>query len=195
MTKHKFYQRVLKCEFEYFRPIANYPRYMISNFGNVLSFIKSKKGKVMKQTLRNNYLSVSLYNEQGERRLSIHRLVCEHFITNIDNKPVVNHIDGDRKNNLVTNLEWNTVSENTQHAYDNGLIETTQLMRETRRKNIRTCIDSNRKKVICINDGIIFKSIKEASEYYHIGADSIVRVCKHKCKATRQGLKFEYYED
>lgn len=58
----------------------------------------------------------------GEKKYySAHRLVAIHFIPNPDNLPVVNHIDGNKLNNNVTNLEWATQSENRQHAYDNNL--------------------------------------------------------------------------
>ena len=52
---------------------------------------------------------------------SAHRLVAIAFIPNIDNKPYINHKDGDKLNNHYSNLEWCTAQENTQHAYDNGL--------------------------------------------------------------------------
>ena len=52
-----------------------------------------------------------------------HRLVAEYFIDNPNNYPVVNHKDGDKLNNNVTNLEWASYSENTTHAHKNNLIK------------------------------------------------------------------------
>lgn len=55
--------------------------------------------------------------------VKIHRLVAETFILNPLGKPCVNHIDGNKLNNNVNNLEWVTISENTMHAYKNGLLK------------------------------------------------------------------------
>lgn len=60
--------------------------------------------------------------------IKVHKIVAETFITNPDNKPLVNHIDGNKTNNCITNLEWATHSENVQHAYDTGLNKTRRII-------------------------------------------------------------------
>lgn len=71
---------------------------------------------------KRNYLSIRICNKEGKYfRTGIHRLVAQAFIPNPENKPEVNHIDGNKQNNHVSNLEWTTRSENEKHAYDSGL--------------------------------------------------------------------------
>jgi len=59
-----------------------------------------------------------LSKNNRRRNIPIHRLIATAFIENIDNKPQVNHIDGNKKNNNISNLEWCTASENMRHAID-----------------------------------------------------------------------------
>lgn len=71
--------------------------------------------------LNTGYVTVTLTTSQGKKGYSLHRLVAQTFIPNIDNKPYVNHIDGDKTNNSVTNLEWVSASENRRHALYSGI--------------------------------------------------------------------------
>lgn len=69
----------------------------------------------------NGYVCVDLYLNRKHFKRKVHRLVAETFIPNINNKPQVNHKDGNKQNNNVTNLEWCTQAENNQHAWNTGL--------------------------------------------------------------------------
>lgn len=93
--------------------------------------LKPSKGK-------HGYLEVRLYDGIKYHVWLVHRLIASHFISNIANKRTVNHIDGNKLNNHVLNLEWNTDSENQKHAISMGLSKPTKvqitLMNMKRRK-------------------------------------------------------------
>lgn len=101
--------------------------YQVSNLGRVkrLAFSYSRfhiKEKIRKRNItRCGYNRIVLMNNHDKSMRYVHRLVAEAFIPNPDNKRVVNHIDGDKLNNHVSNLEWATDSENAKHAVKNGL--------------------------------------------------------------------------
>jgi hypothetical protein len=91
--------------------------YMVSSFGNLKSFKKDKNGRVLKNTnKKGGYFSIVLQYKDNVRYCRMHRLVAEAFIPNPCNKKQVNHIDGNKQNNNVLNLEWATPKENIQHA-------------------------------------------------------------------------------
>jgi len=101
--------------------------YQISNYGNVRSLdrfdgIRNKKSQSIIPVLKyNGYLQVGLRKNGTRKYLSVHRLVALHFIDNPENKTQVNHIDCNKQNNHVSNLEWVSSKENLLHARKHGL--------------------------------------------------------------------------
>ena len=117
---------------EVWKPIEGYEGlYEVSSLGNVRSLdrrVKGKDGKIIRHiglTLKpsscRGYLHVILNKDGHFKACTVHRLVANAFIPNADNKPQINHIDGDKANNRVDNLEWVTQSENIRHSYETGL--------------------------------------------------------------------------
>lgn len=96
-------------------------KYYVSNLGRVKS-IKYRRPRILKPRLDNHgYYRVALVNGKRIKECKIHRLVAEAFIENPYNKPTVNHIDGNKRNNRVENLEWATSKEQMEHALATGL--------------------------------------------------------------------------
>jgi hypothetical protein len=113
----------MKEEFKRFKDT----QYTISNFGNIYN----SNNELLKPFPNNrSYLCVDLFYDGIRERHRVHRLVAALFIDNPEGKPQVNHIDGNKQNNYVTNLEWVTGSENIKHAYDTGLLRPNRRLSE-----------------------------------------------------------------
>lgn len=98
--------------------IRGYPNYSIDECGNIFN----RDGKRLKPCRnKKGYLKVYLYNDSGRKCMSVHRLVAQAFIPNPNNLPEVNHKDTNKNNNVVSNLEWCTGSENIKHAIQKGI--------------------------------------------------------------------------
>lgn len=98
--------------------INGYSRYEVSNSG----FIRSVINKNITIYIENGYKRISILNDEGiHKKEYIHRLVAVSFISNPDNKPMVNHINGIKTDNRIENIEWCTAKENVNHAINNGL--------------------------------------------------------------------------
>lgn len=97
--------------------------YQVSN----KSIIRNKQGQIMKTHINSfGYEVVCFYKERKNKWCKVHRLVAEAFIPNPENKPQVNHINGDKTDNRIENLEWVTASENMKHAFSHNLCENTR---------------------------------------------------------------------
>lgn len=97
---------------EIFKDIQGYENlYKVSNYGNIKSLWKGKN-IVLKTSIVAGYVSCGLWNNGKGKMIKNHRIAAQEFIPNPDNLPEVNHIDGNKMNNHVENLEWCTPREN-----------------------------------------------------------------------------------
>ena len=110
---------------EIWRDIVGYEGlYQVSNLGRVKSF-KRDRLRILRAHIdrHGEYFMIALYKDNKSKLCRLHILVAETFVPNIDKKPFVNHMDGNKLNNRASNLEWVTQSENQIHAYKLGLMK------------------------------------------------------------------------
>ncbi|MFA5528306.1 MAG: NUMOD4 domain-containing protein [Peptostreptococcales bacterium] len=167
---------------EIWKDIKNYENhYQISNMGNVRS-LKSNK-IICKRKDKDNYLLVRLFKFGKAKQYSIHRLVADAFIPNPKNKPQVNHMDGNKENNIVSNLEWVTSKENTYHAFEIGLINKDGYFKPPRKVS-QYSING-----VKINT---YDSLREAAKSTGISHSNISLSCRNKIKTPKKYIwKYE----
>ena len=169
--------------------------YKVSNFGrvkvlekNIVSNLKHNTGfykkyeKILKQqNEKKGYKIVGLTKNMKQKGMLVHRLVAQAFIPNLENKRTVNHIDSNKQNNRVENLEWNTYKENIQHYH-----------------NTRDITYYNQKKINMydLNKVYIktFDTIMEAERETGIDHGNIICVCSNKYPSRKiaGGYYWEY---
>ena len=140
------------------------PGYYVSRDGEIYSSIS---GRYIKQRFwgRCKYLTVTIGKNKS---FCVHRLVAYAFIPNPENKPQVNHIDGDKTNNSADNLEWCTNSENNLHARAIGLY-TKDSYEKIRLAKARPVIS---------DEGIEFDSVSSAARYYGVENSNVCKCLK-----------------
>ena len=165
-------------EKEIWKPIFNYEEYyMISSWGRLLNLerkvrCKNNKYRIIKEKILTNLINnsgyqivnLSKYNKQ--KIFKINRLVAIHFIPNPENKPQVNHLDGNKINDYYKNLEWCTSKENIKHAWKLGLCE-----------NTRSSAHSS-KKTYCVQLDELFESTLDAAKKLNISNGNISKCCR-----------------
>lgn len=165
--------KIIKHEYMRYTYVYGYGRdYKIYADGEIWS---AKSGKFLKQEISKGYKRVTLSQNGKTKKHQVHRLVAIHFIPNMLNKPCVNHIDGDKENNHLNNLEWNTYKENESHSYNSlGKINANRKLSKEAIEDIK----SNASKGINqSNTGNIFIF----SEKYNVSTSTILNVLKGKC--------------
>ena len=165
----------------------NFGSVKVSNTGIVLS---KKYGRVVGWLTKDGYKKVGV-SEQGKRvTWSVHRLVYYLFGESYNTNLEINHIDGNKLNNNISNLELVTHSENIQHAWDTGLMKHSK-------EGLDNIITSNIIAVICVETGEVFASITEAARAYNISKTGISanlrgkQLTAGKHKITKEGLTWK----
>lgn len=156
-------------------------KYEVSTDGEIRN---KKTGKSLEHfTDKKGYHFVSLRG----KNIRVHRVVASVFIPNPENKPQVNHINGKKADNRVSNLEWATASENVQHAYAIGAKKPAGAASPSN-KHLRHKIA-----VVCLETGEVYPSICDAASKTGIAASGISLVCK-KPKRTAGGYHWAHEE-
>jgi len=143
------------------KPIQDFEDYIIHEDGSVYSNVTNK---FLKPITSCGYRKVMLYKGKKGHQKYIHRLLAIHFIPNPNNLPCINHINGIRHDNSLSNIEWCTHQHNMQHAWKTGLNRNTEKQRNAVRMSGMRVGGSNRKLVINIETGIYYNSVQEAAK-------------------------------
>lgn len=157
--------------------VPDYPgKYRVSDHGRIQSLLT---GRILKPTPSGNgYRKVTLCHNGVYTQRNIHRLVAQAFIPNPENKPHINHKDGDKSNNCATNLEWVTRSENQLHC----------------RRELGTWCGPPKKPVICIETGQVYEDAAMAARDIGASRSGVNLVCLGY-NQTIKNLHFKFKED
>lgn len=142
---------------------------------------KDTTNYILSQSSQQDYKFVTLLIAGKQKRMRVHRMVAETFLDNPEKKPYVNHINGNRGDNNVENLEWVTPSENTQHAVETGLF-----------------VSGRARPVIQYNlDGMQMATFESASEAARQtgGSQSKITMCCRRQRQTANDYQWRYYDD
>lgn len=172
------------------KKVDGFENYEVSPDG----IVRNTKRDIVKASKddRKGYRQVSLYRNGKEHHRKVHRLVAEAYIPNPDNKPCINHKDGNKLNNSVDNLEWVTYSENTIHAYRSGLNKPHPSYGMRGKKNPN---GGAKGKPIVINEtGEVFKNIVDCARRKDLRGKSITDTL-HGRQHTHRGYSFSFYSE
>lgn len=158
------------------RPVKNFPNYTITDFGE----ITNERGYVLHaHPDKFGYMNVHLKNDGKFYTRRVHRLVADTFIEERDvGSCQVNHINGDKRDNRVSNLEWVTPSENMYHAYANGL---------------NHWVGYNETPVRIVETGEVYRSQADCARAIN-GSQPNINACLMGRRRSHMGYHYEYVE-
>lgn len=170
--------------------IKEFPNYKVNIKGEVFSRYKFKTNIVIDEwrpvkhilDKATGYYLVTLVHEGKRRNAFVHRMVAVFFIDNPENKPQVNHIDGNKQNNSINNLEWVTPQENARHAVELGLCD------ERRKAQEVAILQYNADKSTLVREHV---SLHEAGRVTNIHWQNISKVCRG-LRHTAGGFHWKY---
>jgi hypothetical protein len=169
--------------------------YEVSDHGE----IRRVGGFILKmQDDTHGYLYVSLSKNSIVKNIKVHRLVAAAFLDNPTNLNVINHLDGNKMNNSPENLEWTTTAGNNQHAWDTGLNHNTEKQRLSAvisgREAIKIAQEKHKKKILCLDNGIVYDSLVEAAHILGVDHSKITLVASGKRSHTH-GYHFAFVDE
>ena len=145
------------------------PVHEVSNTGKVRNIQTKQELKLQYTTTGYLYITIRNYEGKARKHLRVHQLVAKAFIDNPRKLSYVNHIDGNKTNNLLCNLEWCTHSENMKHAWDLGLNKSTKKHKENGRNTIKIAQEigskMKRKAIVDVSNGRTFDYVVDAAKY------------------------------